>query len=417
MHKKLRKDWLPGCSPVAPLPAPSNYYEHDNRIAADYYDDELADEYHYDDYTSLSRPSNYSSYDSHPHPPPPSRHAGPNHPPTAATLPLQATQQLPFAVQAAMAQLANDPAALQIFMSSMMATASSQLLQQQQHQQQQYQPSFAAAATANANNINNINSAQTSSAVNVSANDDCQPHMLSFMQFVATLETNPDGSKSSSEQANLRYADYKLQFRCEQIAAFFAAHKSEEWFRCRYHPEDSTRRKLEQRDAIKKRLDTFMSVLQAQGGAPTLEKSANGLSDDDEASNQARLVRFLDACLLRLEEDATAAVQEDERKSTSTKDAVKEEQQSQEKDKKVEEPAVEREEGEEREQPPTKEKPADDADAELMKANSVSATASTARHRDIHTPPPPAHKTQSIFFKHLPVIVTRQDLEKVSPSI
>lgn len=52
-----------------------------------------------------------------------------------------------------------------------------------------------------------------------------QPQMMTLKQFLATQ----DDSISDSE-AILKYNEYKLEFKRQQLNEFFVAHKDEEWY-------------------------------------------------------------------------------------------------------------------------------------------------------------------------------------------
>lgn len=128
---------------------------------------------------------------------------------------------------------------------------------------------------------------------------DTQPQMLSFKQFLSNLNSEldmgPGGSKMIAlEVATKRYNDYKNEFRSGQIKDFFNAHKSEEWFKQRYQPEVSAKRRDEQRVAVKRRLGIFNDLLTRFG---------DGVSLDMRDSNaEKKLSKFLDACMIKLEE-------------------------------------------------------------------------------------------------------------------
>jgi hypothetical protein len=49
----------------------------------------------------------------------------------------------------------------------------------------------------------------------------------------------------SDEEGIKKYAEYKLEFKRQQLNEFFVTHKEEEWFKQKYHPDDSTQRKEE----------------------------------------------------------------------------------------------------------------------------------------------------------------------------
>ena len=119
----------------------------------------------------------------------------------------------------------------------------------------------------NNNRLNNNDKFHHTNNSNFDGIGQTQPQMLSFKQFLANLnnelECDPAGPKSiSPEMATKRYNEYKNEFRCEQIGQFFSTHKLEEWFKQRYHPDVSAKRKDEQRAAILRRMKLFMSLLE-----------------------------------------------------------------------------------------------------------------------------------------------------------
>merc|ERR1719328_646830 len=84
-----------------------------------------------------------------------------------------------------------------------------------------------------------------------------QPAMMSFKAF---LQTQDD--QISDEEAIRKYAEYKLEFKRQQLNEFFVTHKEEEWFRQKYHPEDSVKRKDECKAALEKRIEVFMKFME-----------------------------------------------------------------------------------------------------------------------------------------------------------
>ncbi|UJR38183.1 hypothetical protein I4U23_030857 [Adineta vaga] len=113
-----------------------------------------------------------------------------------------------------------------------------------------------------------------------------QPPMYSFKHFLQEQDDNID-----QEEAVKRYNDYKNDFRKTQIAEFFNAHKDEDWLKHKYYPDEYPKRREEQREIIKKRLDIFMELYQ------------KGYLDDVSVNleSQRTLTRFLDAVVIKLE--------------------------------------------------------------------------------------------------------------------
>ncbi|KAF6197642.1 hypothetical protein GE061_008608, partial [Apolygus lucorum] len=88
-----------------------------------------------------------------------------------------------------------------------------------------------------------------------------------------------------------KYAEYKLEFRRQQLNEFFVAHKEEEWFKLKFHPEDSAKRKEELNAALKKRAQVFLEMLDS-GRVDAVRLD----SDQGDA-----VVKLLDAVVIRLE--------------------------------------------------------------------------------------------------------------------
>uniref|UniRef100_A0A8C5QQ00 Serrate, RNA effector molecule n=1 Tax=Leptobrachium leishanense TaxID=445787 RepID=A0A8C5QQ00_9ANUR len=79
------------------------------------------------------------------------------------------------------------------------------------------------------------------------------PVMKTFKEFLLSLEDTVDET-----EAVRRYNDYKMEFRRQQMQEFFLAHKDEEWFRSKYHPDEVGRHKQECQVALRNRLDSFL---------------------------------------------------------------------------------------------------------------------------------------------------------------
>ncbi|XP_067011210.1 serrate RNA effector molecule homolog isoform X3 [Anabrus simplex] len=115
---------------------------------------------------------------------------------------------------------------------------------------------------------------------------DTQPPMMSFKAFLQTQDDN-----ITDDEAIKKYNEYKLEFKRQQLNEFFVAHKEEEWFKIKYHPEDSVKRKDEQMNALKSRVKVFLEFLETN----RLDKVS---VDADQSEG---LIRLLDAVVIRLE--------------------------------------------------------------------------------------------------------------------
>ncbi|XP_067627110.1 serrate RNA effector molecule homolog isoform X1 [Eurosta solidaginis] len=113
-----------------------------------------------------------------------------------------------------------------------------------------------------------------------------QPAMLTLKQF---LDTQDDGISDS--EVLRKYTEYKIEFKRQQLNEFFVAHKDEEWFKNKYHPIDSVKRKEEQLGFLKNRLNVFNEVLEnGQIKAVTIDTSQTD-----------PLLRLLDTVVIKLE--------------------------------------------------------------------------------------------------------------------
>merc|ERR1712098_476703 len=113
-----------------------------------------------------------------------------------------------------------------------------------------------------------------------------QPAMMSFKSF---LQTQDD--QISDEEAIKKYAEYKMEFKRQQLNEFFVTHKEEEWFKQKYHPDDSVKRKGELRDFLKKRVEVFQEFLDS--GKIKAKKL--------DCENQDDLIKLLDSVVIKLE--------------------------------------------------------------------------------------------------------------------
>ncbi|CAG9818764.1 unnamed protein product [Phaedon cochleariae] len=113
-----------------------------------------------------------------------------------------------------------------------------------------------------------------------------QPPMMSFKAFLATQDDN-----ISDSEAIEKYNDYKLEFQRQQLNEFFVAHKDDEWFRMKYHPEESVKRKNEQTAALKRRVEVFVELLKSG--------KIDNVSVDGSRTND--LLKLLDTVVIKLE--------------------------------------------------------------------------------------------------------------------
>jgi hypothetical protein len=232
-----------------------------------------------------------------------------------------------------------------------------------------------------------------------------QPRMLSFREFAMTMLDPSDRANKQDQVRQTRYNLYKESFRAEQTRLFFEAHKAEDWFRLRYHPRDAPDRKNEQRCVIQRRLRIFRQLYALHEPARD-----NGLAlSASDAASLGRLYKFLDACLVRLEDgdERDLAVldriyKNDDAVSYCTLPAADRGQPS------------EKEKRERRERDGGSDdnnENSDESEEEEGRLPKVETKTDVEKKEEEAIAVP--KRTQSIFFKYLPVDVTRQDLETV----
>ncbi|KAM9333652.1 serrate RNA effector molecule homolog isoform 3-T3 [Pholidichthys leucotaenia] len=137
------------------------------------------------------------------------------------------------------------------------------------------------------------------------------PIMKNFKEFLLSLDDSVDET-----EAVKRYNEYKLDFRRQQMQDFFLAHKDEEWFRSKYHPDEATRLKAEALSALHNRLNVFMFLME--------NSWFDSVSLDIEQT--PAIIKVLDAAVIKMEGgtdhdlrilDMPAEEEEDREKSAS----------------------------------------------------------------------------------------------------
>ncbi|KAJ6645884.1 Serrate RNA effector molecule like [Pseudolycoriella hygida] len=113
-----------------------------------------------------------------------------------------------------------------------------------------------------------------------------QPPMLTLKQFLATQDDS-----ISDADAMTKYSEYKQDFKRQQLNEFFVTHKDEEWFKIKYHPEDSNRRKEEQLTFLRNRAEVFTNLL----------NSGDISNFSVDTTQTEKLLRLLDTIVIKLE--------------------------------------------------------------------------------------------------------------------
>ena len=82
-----------------------------------------------------------------------------------------------------------------------------------------------------------------------------------MMSFEAFLSNQDD--TITDEEAIKKYAEYKLEFKRQQLNEFFVTQKVEVWFKQIVHPVDSVTRREEITAALNHRVEVFQKFLDA----------------------------------------------------------------------------------------------------------------------------------------------------------
>ncbi|XP_034034535.1 serrate RNA effector molecule homolog isoform X2 [Thalassophryne amazonica] len=112
------------------------------------------------------------------------------------------------------------------------------------------------------------------------------PIMKTFKEFLLSLDDSVDET-----EAVKRYNEYKIDFRRQQMQDFFLAHKDEEWFRSKYHPDETSRLKAEALSCLRIRLNVFTFLME--------NSWFDNVSLDIERSQA--IIKVLDAAVIKME--------------------------------------------------------------------------------------------------------------------
>jgi hypothetical protein len=116
---------------------------------------------------------------------------------------------------------------------------------------------------------------------------DGHAQLLSFKSWLSTQDDT-----ISDQEALTKYAEYKQEFKRQQLNEFFVAHREEEWFKNKYHPDECTKRRDEQYRNLKKRVNIFMEFLD--------KKRFDDLTLDSPHAD--KLIKLMDWYVIRLED-------------------------------------------------------------------------------------------------------------------
>ncbi|CAF0989122.1 unnamed protein product [Adineta ricciae] len=253
------------------------------------------------------------------------------------------------------------------------------------------------------------NPASNNDQINKDASDNAtQPPLLSFKTFLLDQDDNID-----QEEAVKRYNVYKTDFKKNQIAEFFTAHKDEEWFKYKYHPDEFPKRREEQRQIVKKRLDIFMDLYK--------KGYLNDVSLDSDS--QHALTRFLDAAVIKLEggSDRDLRILDVVSSSNNATEDNGDGASKQSSHKPTNDDTNSKKLSRKREGSASDDGAVSDTDngtshVESKSNNEVKSSSSQDNESEageVPDAPRSLHKTSSIFFRHLAMQTTKDDLENL----
>ncbi|GMR32303.1 hypothetical protein PMAYCL1PPCAC_02498, partial [Pristionchus mayeri] len=112
------------------------------------------------------------------------------------------------------------------------------------------------------------------------------PVLLPFKKWLVQQDDS-----ITEDDATAKYAEYKLEHKKQLLVKFFTTHKDEEWFRQKYHPEESTKKREEQKQTITKRNQVFKELHE--------KGFFNDVSLD--IPNAKKIIFIMDAVVVKLE--------------------------------------------------------------------------------------------------------------------
>ncbi|VDD92280.1 unnamed protein product [Enterobius vermicularis] len=217
--------------------------------------------------------------------------------------------------------------------------------------------------------------------------------MMTFKKFLATQDDN-----ITDEDAIAKYSEYKMEFKRQELQKFFDAHKDEEWFRLKYHPDDSGKRKEEQKKNLLRRLEIF-EEMQNKGVIDKIHVDFDCAAD---------IIRVMDTLVVKLEggtDEDVNALQNEKIDDESVIELGKEK--SEEKNETVDE-SSETKKGT-NEELTNEDGVVSDSDGERKTGEENNEEPKEARQKKKML----LHKTSSIFLRNVAPSITMQEIEAV----
>jgi len=264
------------------------------------------------------------------------------------------------------------------------------------------------------------NNYQESNVLLPSEKNSSIPSFMSFKEFILQQEDD-----INETEAVRRYQEYKVEFKRTQINDFFVLHKSEEWFKEKYHPTESVDRKKFIRSSLRKRLRIFLDLWE-DGYIDNLSLTIQ----DSET-----VLKFIDRVVVKLEggseedvkaidlpppEEKNTEVKTDAEPKESTKEEPKDEEPKEPLPPGMEDDDEPLPPGMEDEDEPVKEKEDEAMEESEVKKEGVKIEEDTKENMDEKTAIRKyiydglyLKRPLSIFMRTLPANVTKADLEAV----
>ncbi|XP_033123348.1 serrate RNA effector molecule homolog isoform X2 [Anneissia japonica] len=110
--------------------------------------------------------------------------------------------------------------------------------------------------------------------------------MMTFKQFLASQDDTID-----DQEAVRKYNEYKVDFRRTQLSEYFLAHKDQEWFRTKYHPDLCMQQQAARVNGVRLRLNAFLDLWREKW----IDTAACEFNKSDD------IIRILDAAVIKME--------------------------------------------------------------------------------------------------------------------
>uniref|UniRef100_A0A8B9HHZ8 Serrate RNA effector molecule homolog (Arabidopsis) n=1 Tax=Astyanax mexicanus TaxID=7994 RepID=A0A8B9HHZ8_ASTMX len=237
------------------------------------------------------------------------------------------------------------------------------------------------------------------------------PVMKSFKEFLLSLDDSVDETESVK-----RYNEYKIEFRRQQMQDFFLAHKDEEWFRSKYHPDESSKRKADAHAALQNRLNVFMDLMENSwfdSVSMDIDRAPQILKILDAGERRGQYKKLQNAaytsCCCKKRKRKHSGDSEDEASASESESDSDSDSNSRASEKPAErEREAEPEEGEE------KEEDEEDAEGEVKEQDEEKEREKEKEEKKVKDDQPPRprplHKTSSLFMRSIAPTISKAEI-------